>query len=75
MALFTIAQVEARIITLRNARDSGVLLVRHGDTSTQFRSLKELNEILADLEAWLAAQAGVPRRNRVSYVSQSDKGF
>ena len=67
-------QLQARIDALRTARDSGVLIVRHGDTSTQFRSLAELNSILANLEAELdAATDNV--RSRVRYITQNDKGL
>ena len=73
MAL-TADELQARITTLRTARDSGVLTVKHGDELTTFRSLKELNEILADLEGQLAALTGT-RKSRLNYVRQCTKGL
>lgn len=73
MAL-TESQIQARIDAIRKARDSGVLMVRHGDTSTQFRSLAEMDKIISDLEAELAHAQGVVK-SRVKYIRQSDKGY
>lgn len=73
MAL-TESQLEARITALRKARDTGALIVRHGDTSTQFRSLNEIEEILADLESQLATAQGT-KKSRVKYIRQNDKGL
>jgi len=70
----TAEQVQAKITAIRNARDSGVLLVRHGDTQTQFRSLAEMNSIIADLEGQLSTLQGKARR-RVSYIRQNCKGL
>lgn len=69
------AQIQARIDSLRTARDSGVLIVRHGDTSTQFRSLEEMSAIIADLEGQLGTVNGTVRRSRVSYIRQNTKAF
>lgn len=41
---------ESEISALRKAIASGVLTVRHGETSTTFRSLREMREILAEME-------------------------
>ena len=62
-------QIQQRIDALRKARDTGALIVRHGETSTQFRSLKEIDSILADLEGQLATVQG-NARSRVRYVRQ-----
>ena len=68
------SQLQIRIDALRKARDSGVLMVRHGDELTQFRTLAEMDKILADLEADLATTQGT-KKSRVRYISQSDKGY
>jgi hypothetical protein len=73
MAL-TAAQVQARLDAIRKARDSGVLLVRHGDTSTQFRSLAEMDQIIASLQRELDGLNGVTR-SRVNYIEQKTKGY
>jgi aspartate aminotransferase-like enzyme len=44
------SDVATRLAALKAARDSGVLTVRHGDTSTTFRSLAEIERIIAVLE-------------------------
>lgn len=67
------ATLSARLETLKKARDSGVLQVRHGDTMTTFRSLSELESIIADLEGQISG-ASTPRR-RIRYLFQSGKGL
>lgn len=64
-------ELQARITAIRKARDSGVLILRHGDEMTQFRSLAEMDKIIADLEAELTGRT----RPRVSYVRQDSKGY
>jgi phage terminase large subunit GpA-like protein len=73
MAL-TSSQIEARIAAISAARDSGVLLVRHGDSSTQFRSLEEMDKIIGDLQSQLDQANGVTR-TRVQYVRQMSRGY
>ena len=68
------AQIQSRIDALRKARDTGALIVRHGETSTQFRSLKEIDSILADLERQLATVQNTTRP-RIRYIRQDTKGF
>lgn len=68
------AQIQARIDAIRSARDSGVLIVKHGDTSTTFRSLADMNLIIADLEKDLAKANGV-KKSRVGYITQTSKGL
>lgn len=70
----TIQQIEARLFAIRQARDSGALMVRHGDTTTQFRSLAEMDSIIADLEAQLAKARGRPRK-RIGHIVQTSKGY
>ena len=71
----TAEQIGLKLIAIKSARDTGVLIVRHGDTSTQFRSLEEMNSIIAILEGQLNEANGTPKRPRVRYVKQSTKGF
>ncbi|MFL9499220.1 phage head-tail joining protein [Rhodopseudomonas palustris] len=73
MAL-TAAQIEERIAQIRAARDSGVLIVRHGDAQSTFRSLAEMNAIIADLQSQLAAVTGA-KRPRVNYLRQGSRGY
>jgi hypothetical protein len=69
------SELESRIREIRAARDSGVLIVGHGDTRTQFRSLAEMNAIIADLEKQLDEATSTTPRKRVSYLEQRCKGL
>jgi hypothetical protein len=73
-AALTPDEINARLKTLYAMRDSGVLILRHGDTSTQFRSLSELLQMIGILEGQLNAASG-KKRSRVSYISQPTKGY
>lgn len=73
MAL-TAEQIQLRIDTIQAARDSGALSVRHGDTSTQFRSLAEMDKIISELNQQLNGLAGF-KRKRLYYPFQSSKGL
>lgn len=70
----TVEELQARLDALEKARDAGVLMVRHGDTSTQFRTLDEMNRIIADLKRQINKLNGVIR-SRVNYVRQGTKGY
>lgn len=69
----TTTELSLRLVELRKARDSGVLTVRHGETLTTFRTLAEIDSIIADLEGEIAASTA-PRR-RIRYLFQSGKGL
>lgn len=62
---------EAEIVALKKAIASGVLTVRHGETLTTFRSLAEMQEILAQMEAEVSGTS----RRRILYAYQSSKGL
>lgn len=74
-AALTSDQIATRLSALYAMRDSGVLIVRHGDTSTQFRSLDDLLRAIAILEAQQTPVGAKPTRSRVSYIRQSTKGY
>jgi biopolymer transport protein ExbD len=59
---------------LKRARASGVLVVKHGDTTTTYRSVDEITKAISELEGDIAKAAG-RRRRRVRYVSQRSKGY
>ena len=67
MAL-TLNQMSVQLDALKKARNSGALIVRHGDTMTQFRTLKEMNEVIAALEADIAAASSSGTRVRAVRV-------
>lgn len=68
------AELQARLETLKKARDSGALNVRHGDQSVTYRSLSEMERIISELEGEIAALAGT-RRRKIRYTYQSGKGL
>lgn len=70
----TATQIQARLDAIRKARDTGALIVRHGDTSTQFRSLAEMDQIIASLQRELDNANGV-KRSRINYIEQQSKGY
>lgn len=71
----TLSDLQTRLLELRIARDSGVLAVRHGDTSTTYRSLNELLSAIALLEGEINRASGRQGRPRVSYPYQITKGY
>jgi uncharacterized beta-barrel protein YwiB (DUF1934 family) len=74
MTALSETQINERLDTLYAMRDSGVLIIRHGDTSTQFRSMADLLKAIRILERQLNAAQG-RNTSRVSYVRQSRKGY
>lgn len=67
--------IQKRIDAMEKAMATGALVVRHGETSTTFRSLSEMEEILARLYRQLADAAGDKPKRRVNYVRQSRKAL
>ncbi len=51
-----------------------MLSVHHGDDSTTYRSIEEIEKIITALEIEIAELGGTVRR-RVRYPYQSDKGL
>lgn len=53
---------QTQIDALKAAIYSGVLVVRHGETTTQYRSLEEMRQVLAMMEA----ETGTRKRRAVA---------
>jgi hypothetical protein len=70
----TADQIQARIDTLQAARDSGVLMVRHGLDYVTYKSTVEMDQTLKRLKAQLAAVLGTAKP-RVNYTVQKTKGY
>jgi hypothetical protein len=70
-----LAQKKKRLAAIRKAYDTGVLVVRHGDTTTTFRSLSEMERIISRLEDEIAGLEGKRLRPRVKYITQRRKGL
>jgi|TARA_R110000782_G_scaffold30776_1_gene76347 hypothetical protein len=68
-------EIRAKIASLQGAMFSGVLNVKHGETSTTFRSQAEIQSALRALESSLVSAEGGSRRRRGAYITQSGKGL
>ena len=68
------ATITTRLEALKKARDTGVLTIEHGGTRTTFRSLAEIEKIIAQAEKDLAAANGTSKR-RLRYAYQSGRGY
>lgn len=69
----TAAELQIQLTSLKKARASGALVVRHGDTQVTYRSMKELQEAIDVITGELNEVNGVKRRPR--YLRQSSKGL
>jgi hypothetical protein len=67
--------IQARIDELDTAIASGVLVIRHGNDQTTFRSLAEMERIRATLQSELRAANATPRRQRFHRIYQVSKGY
>jgi len=70
----SLATLQARLETIDAAIASGVLTVRHGETSTTFRSMSEMLAARALLVKQIAELEGTTR-TRIRYAYQSGKGL
>lgn len=70
----SLATLQARLEALDAAIVSGVLTVKHGETLTTFRSMKEMLQA-RDLLLEQIADANGVTRTRVRYAYQSCKGL
>jgi hypothetical protein len=69
-------QIQSKIDAINTVIVSGVESAGYGDKRTDFRSLTELRQILADLEDDLADAMGVGGRIRqIRMTTQADKGL
>lgn len=63
----TVDEMQAELAALKSARNSGALVVRKGDDMVTYRSLKEITDIIAQLEAEIAAATATTRVRRVRF--------
>jgi hypothetical protein len=69
-------QIIAQITALKSVIRSGVESAGYGDKRTEFRSLAELRQILADLEEELEEVMGTGGRMRqIRMTTKADKGL
>lgn len=63
----TLSELQAQLAALKLARNSGALVVRKGDDMVTYRSLKEIEEIIAQLEGEIAALTDTPRVRTIRF--------
>lgn len=68
-----LAALNLSLAALKKARGSGVLVVRHGDTSVTYRSMDDINKAIAGVLSEIKALGGTGRKPR--YVVQHFKGL
>jgi hypothetical protein len=61
------AYTQSQIDALKTAMASGVLTVRHGETTTTFRSLAEMQKQLSIMESDVAGTTTRPRRTVAAF--------
>lgn len=71
----TITQLQSQLDAITKARNSGVLMVRHGDTHNTFRTLAEMNQTIAVIQRQITAMGGGVKKSRVNYVTQRTRGY
>lgn len=54
----TLAQLNARLDALQAALGQGALMVQHGDTRVQYRTVEEIRSAIAAVEQQIAAAGG-----------------
>lgn len=59
---------QAELASIQKARNSGVLMVRHGDVMTTFRSLAEMDKIIASLTAEIAKLADTAQVRQYRFI-------
>lgn len=74
MAEESVSDLQTRLTEIRKARDSGTLIVKHGESSVTFRSLSEMDQIIADLDGRLNGASSSPTR-RTYGAYQRGKGL
>lgn len=68
-----LGDLQTQLAALKKARGSGALIVRHGDTSVQYRSISELDDAIASINGEINSLNGVGRKPR--YGIQTTKGL
>lgn len=66
---------QARLAKLIKIRDSGVAGVRSGDDRVEFRTMNEVLQAIAALEAEIAGLSGTSGGRGPRYIYQSGKGL
>ncbi|OCC05125.1 hypothetical protein BA190_09420 [Labrys sp. WJW] len=66
----TLEELQVELRKLRRAKRSGVLIIRHGDKSIQYRDMGELQSAIDDIRSAIADLMGT-RRSRIRYHKTS----
>ncbi len=70
----TLTENQAALESLKDARNSGVLIARHGDVSITYKTDKDMEAAIRALEREISAQEGGTRRKARS-IYQPTKGY
>jgi uncharacterized small protein (DUF1192 family) len=69
-----LATLQAQLAAVKSSMRSGQLIVKYQDRSITYRSVEELRNIIADLEAEIGRVGGTPRKRAVR-MRQSGRGL
>lgn len=70
-----IATLEVQLTALKKARGSGVLTVRHGDTSVTYQSMEALLAAISSIVSEIKALGGGSGGRKPRYIIQRTKGL
>lgn len=68
-----LATLQAQLEALKTARNSGVLIVRHGDEQVTYRSRAEIDSIIDSIQGEIDKANGVKKTPK--YIEQCGKGY
>ena len=70
----TLTENQAALESLKDSRNSGVLIARHGDVSITYKTNADMQDAIRQLEIEISAQQGGTRR-KIRYIYQPGKGY
>jgi len=68
----TLAQLNARLDSLKSALAGGVLSVQHGDSRVQYRSIAEIRQAIGEVEGDIAQLGGANVLRSIKLTSSKD---
>lgn len=69
-----LTDLQAQLAALKTARNSGVLIVRHGDEQVTYRSLNEIQKTIDSIQKEIDSLSGA-KPSGPKYVTQHCKGY
>ena len=68
----TLTQLQSQLTALQTAMGNGVLTVRHGDTSVQYRSIAEIRTAIGEVQQYIDAAGGNSMLRNFKLTSSKD---